>query len=146
MELLAWGLRDPYGMAFGEDGNLYVSDNDFEEMGDRAVAEDPDRIWRARSWSRRAATRPGSTTSTRPSAASARDRGGWAGRPPPWSPRAAGRSGTPRAWLAGARGGSWRKVRELPLTNLDAISGFAAPSSSAWPPATPWSPASSSPS
>lgn len=24
----------------------YVSDNDFEEMGDRAVAEDPDRIWR----------------------------------------------------------------------------------------------------
>jgi hypothetical protein len=41
MELLAWGLRNPYGMAFGEDGNLYVSDNDFEEMGDRAVAEDP---------------------------------------------------------------------------------------------------------
>jgi len=26
---------------------------------------------------------------------------------------------------AGARGGSWRKVRELLLTNLDAISGFA---------------------
>jgi glucose/arabinose dehydrogenase len=46
MELLAWGVRNPYGMAFGEDGNLYVSDNDFEEMGDRAVAEDPDRIWR----------------------------------------------------------------------------------------------------
>lgn len=46
MELLAWGLRNPYGMAFGEDGELYVSDNDFEEKGERAVAEDPDRIWR----------------------------------------------------------------------------------------------------
>jgi glucose/arabinose dehydrogenase len=48
MELLAWGIRNPYGMAFGEDGELYVSDNDYEETGDRAVAEDPDRIWRIR--------------------------------------------------------------------------------------------------
>jgi glucose/arabinose dehydrogenase len=46
MELLAWGVRNPYGMAFGEDGELYVSDNDFEETGDRAVANDPDRVWR----------------------------------------------------------------------------------------------------
>jgi glucose/arabinose dehydrogenase len=46
MELLAWGIRNPYGMAFGEDGELYVSDNDMEETGDRAVAGDPDRIWR----------------------------------------------------------------------------------------------------
>jgi glucose/arabinose dehydrogenase len=46
MELLAWGLRNPYGMAFSEDGDLYVSDNDYEEKGERAVAHDPDRIWR----------------------------------------------------------------------------------------------------
>lgn len=46
IELLAWGIRNPYGMAFGEDGDLYVSDNDLEEKGERAVAEDPDRIWR----------------------------------------------------------------------------------------------------
>lgn len=46
MELVAWGLRNPYGMAFGEDGNLYVTDNDFEETGDRAIRADPDRIWR----------------------------------------------------------------------------------------------------
>ncbi|MCW2640223.1 MAG: hypothetical protein JWP76_2529 [Dactylosporangium sp.] len=45
MELLAWGVRNPYGMAFSEDGDLYVSDNDFEETGDRAIANDPDRIW-----------------------------------------------------------------------------------------------------
>ena len=46
MELLAWGVRNPYGMAFGDDGHLYVSDNDYEETGDRAVANDPDRVWR----------------------------------------------------------------------------------------------------
>jgi glucose/arabinose dehydrogenase len=45
MELLAWGLRNPYGMAFSEDGELYVSDNNMEEKGERAVAEDQDRIW-----------------------------------------------------------------------------------------------------
>lgn len=34
VELLAWGLRNPYGMAFSEDGELYVSDNDLEEKGE----------------------------------------------------------------------------------------------------------------
>ena len=48
LELLAWGVRNPYGMAFGDDGGLYVSDNDYEETGDRAIANDPDRIWRIR--------------------------------------------------------------------------------------------------
>ncbi len=48
VELLAWGIRNPYGMAFGEDGDLYVSDNDYEEKGDRAIGEDPDRIWQIR--------------------------------------------------------------------------------------------------
>jgi glucose/arabinose dehydrogenase len=56
MELLAWGVRNPYGMAFGEDGELYVSDNGFAEAGERAVANDPDRIWRIRN----ARTEPGS--------------------------------------------------------------------------------------
>jgi glucose/arabinose dehydrogenase len=35
-------------MAFSEGGELYVSDNDFEESGDRAIAADPDRVWRIR--------------------------------------------------------------------------------------------------
>ena len=47
-ELLAWGVRNPFGMAFSEDGELYVSDNDLEEKGDRPVGEDPDRIWHIR--------------------------------------------------------------------------------------------------
>lgn len=45
MELLAWGIRNPYGMAINEAGELYVSDNDFEDKGERAIANDPDRIW-----------------------------------------------------------------------------------------------------
>ena len=44
-ELLAWGIRNPYGLALNEEGELYISDNDFEEKGNRAVGEDPDRVW-----------------------------------------------------------------------------------------------------
>lgn len=47
-ELLAWGIRNPFGLAFSPEGELYASDNDFEEKGDRAIAEDPDRIWHIR--------------------------------------------------------------------------------------------------
>jgi len=45
VELLAWGIRNPFGMAMNTQGELYVSDNDFEEKGERAIALDPDRIW-----------------------------------------------------------------------------------------------------
>jgi glucose/arabinose dehydrogenase len=48
LELLAWGLRNPWGLAFGEDGELYACDNDFEEKGERAIGEDPDRVWHIR--------------------------------------------------------------------------------------------------
>lgn len=44
-ELLAWGIRNPYGLVFNEEGELYASDNDYEEKGSRAVGEDSDRIW-----------------------------------------------------------------------------------------------------
>lgn len=44
-ELLAWGIRNPFGMAFNLEGELYVTDNDFEEKGDRPIGADPDRIW-----------------------------------------------------------------------------------------------------
>jgi hypothetical protein len=33
-------------MVFAEDGELYVTDNDFEENGDPAIANDPDWVWR----------------------------------------------------------------------------------------------------
>lgn len=47
-ELLCWGIRNPFGIAISEQGEVYVSDNDFEEKGDRAIAEDPDGIWHIR--------------------------------------------------------------------------------------------------
>lgn len=58
LELLAWGLRNPYGLAFNEQGELYASDNDLEEKGERAVRDDPDRVWHIRN----AATPHGSVT------------------------------------------------------------------------------------
>jgi glucose/arabinose dehydrogenase len=45
VELIAWGIRNPFGMAINTQGELYVADNDFEEKGERAIALDPDRIW-----------------------------------------------------------------------------------------------------
>ena len=44
-ELLAWGVRCPWGMAFDEKGDLYVIDLCMEEKGGRAVAEDPGKVW-----------------------------------------------------------------------------------------------------
>jgi len=48
VELLAWGLRNPYGLAFSEDGELYASDNCLEEKGERSIGGDPDRVWHIR--------------------------------------------------------------------------------------------------
>lgn len=45
-ELLAWGVRNPWGMTFSEDGDLYVADLCMEEKGSRPVGEDPGRVWR----------------------------------------------------------------------------------------------------
>jgi glucose/arabinose dehydrogenase len=51
-EMLAWGIRNPYGLALNEAGELYISDNDFEEKGNRAVGEDPDRVWHVKNASK----------------------------------------------------------------------------------------------
>ncbi|HEY9552836.1 PQQ-dependent sugar dehydrogenase [Allosphingosinicella sp.] len=36
-ELVAWGFRNPFGLAFSSDGRLYVTDNGFDERGSRPV-------------------------------------------------------------------------------------------------------------
>lgn len=36
-ELVAWGFRNPYGLAFSPDGRLYVTENGFDERGSRHV-------------------------------------------------------------------------------------------------------------
>jgi len=37
MELVAWGFRNPYGLAFSPDGKLYVTNNGFDVRGSRPI-------------------------------------------------------------------------------------------------------------
>jgi glucose/arabinose dehydrogenase len=37
IELMAWGFRNPYGLAFAPDGKLYVTNNGFDDRGSRPV-------------------------------------------------------------------------------------------------------------
>jgi len=45
-QLVAWGLRNPFGMAFGPDGALYVTENGYDDRGSRPVWGTPDVLWR----------------------------------------------------------------------------------------------------
>jgi glucose/arabinose dehydrogenase len=45
LEMYAWGLRNPFGVQWGPDGQLYVSDNGYDERGSRPVANAKDNIW-----------------------------------------------------------------------------------------------------
>lgn len=45
LELVAWGFRNPYGLAFAPDGRLLVSDNQFDERGSRPVFGVGDYLW-----------------------------------------------------------------------------------------------------
>ena len=45
-ELVAWGMRNPFGLAFSPDGQLYVTDNGFDERGSRPVWGSGDVLWK----------------------------------------------------------------------------------------------------
>lgn len=45
LEVYAWGLRNPFGLAFAGD-ELYVSENGFDDRGSRPIANAPDFVWR----------------------------------------------------------------------------------------------------
>jgi glucose/arabinose dehydrogenase len=45
LELVAWGFRNPFGLAFAPDGRLFVSDNGFDERGSRPVWGTADVLW-----------------------------------------------------------------------------------------------------
>jgi glucose/arabinose dehydrogenase len=45
-ELVAWGFRNPVGLAIGADGTVYVGAQGADVRGTRPVADDPDAIYR----------------------------------------------------------------------------------------------------
>ncbi|MBD0352550.1 MAG: PQQ-dependent sugar dehydrogenase, partial [Flavisolibacter sp.] len=45
LEVYAWGLRNPFGVLWGPDGQLYATDNAYDERGSRPVAHAKDNIW-----------------------------------------------------------------------------------------------------
>jgi glucose/arabinose dehydrogenase len=44
-ELVAWGFRDPFGLAFSPQGRLFVVDNGYDERGSRPVWGAADLLW-----------------------------------------------------------------------------------------------------
>lgn len=44
-ELVAWGFRNPFGLAFSPDGRLYVTDNSYDDRGSRPVFGAGDLLW-----------------------------------------------------------------------------------------------------
>lgn len=45
-QLVAWGFRNPFGLEFGPDNTLYVTDNGFDIRGSRPVFGGGDHFWR----------------------------------------------------------------------------------------------------
>ncbi|MDX5482505.1 MAG: PQQ-dependent sugar dehydrogenase, partial [Hymenobacteraceae bacterium] len=45
MDLVAWGFRNPFGLAFSPNGTLYVSDNGYDVRGSRPVWGTGDYLW-----------------------------------------------------------------------------------------------------
>ncbi|TAJ99864.1 MAG: glucose dehydrogenase, partial [Candidatus Manganitrophaceae bacterium] len=45
-ELVAWGFRNPFGLAFSPDGGLYVTENSYDDRGSRPVHGTGDPLWK----------------------------------------------------------------------------------------------------
>jgi glucose/arabinose dehydrogenase len=45
-EMVAWGFRNPFGLAFAADGTLYATDNGYDDRGSRPAWGTPDFLWR----------------------------------------------------------------------------------------------------
>jgi glucose/arabinose dehydrogenase len=48
LEVYAWGLRNPYGLAFSSDGRLFASEHGMDERGSRYMVGDPDDFYEIR--------------------------------------------------------------------------------------------------
>jgi len=42
LEVVAWGLRNPYGLSFRKDGQLFATEHGMDERGARYIVDDPD--------------------------------------------------------------------------------------------------------
>lgn len=49
IEVVAWGFRNPFGLAFASDGRLFVTDNGYDERGSRPVFGAADWLWEVKS-------------------------------------------------------------------------------------------------
>jgi len=47
-ELVAWGFRNPFGLAFSSDGRLFATDNQYDIRGSRPVFGTGDLLWRVK--------------------------------------------------------------------------------------------------
>jgi DNA-binding beta-propeller fold protein YncE len=45
LELVAWGFRNPFGLAFSPDGRLFISENGYDDRGSRPVWGSGDVLW-----------------------------------------------------------------------------------------------------
>lgn len=48
LEVFAWGLRNPYGLAWSRDGRLFAADHGYDERGSRPIANAPDVLWQVK--------------------------------------------------------------------------------------------------
>jgi glucose/arabinose dehydrogenase len=48
VELVAWGFRNPFALAFAPDGRLYAADNSYDDRGSRPVHGAGDLLWEVR--------------------------------------------------------------------------------------------------
>lgn len=46
LEVVAWGLRNPFGLSFDPEGRLYVTENQYDVRGSRPVFGTGDLLWR----------------------------------------------------------------------------------------------------
>lgn len=46
LQLVAWGFRNPFSIAVGPTGQLYATDNGYDERGSRPIWGAPDLLWR----------------------------------------------------------------------------------------------------
>jgi glucose/arabinose dehydrogenase len=46
LQLVAWGFRNPFGIAFAPDGECYITENAYDTRGSRPIWGAPDVLWR----------------------------------------------------------------------------------------------------